>query len=350
MRTDRGGARSPLVELILARLREFIREPEALFWTFVFPVLMSLALAVAFPNRASPVLVAIAAGPQQAEVRRALQGVRDLQLRDVPATPQGEARALREGEVHLVVEPSHPPTYRFDAARQEGRVARLIVDAALKQAEGRVDPWQAHEIAVQVPGSRYVDWLLPGIVAMNIMGTGMWGLGFSIVSARMKNLLKRLVASPMRRSDYLVAQLAARMVFLAPEVLVPFAFGALVLGMPINGSILSIAVVTTVGALSFASIGLLTATRARTFEAISGILNMTMLPMWILSGVFFSASNFPDAVQPLVQALPLTALIDALREVVLEGATLADVRAELAILGVWTAIPFPIALKLFRWR
>jgi ABC-type multidrug transport system permease subunit len=166
----------------------------------------------------------------------------------------------------------------------------------------------------------------------------------------MRKLLKRLLASPMRKSEYLLAQMIARLMFLAPEVIVPLGFGTLVLGMPINGSWASIAAVALIGALAFASIALLMASRARTFEAISGILNLAMLPMWILSGVFFSAANFPDTVQPVIQALPLTALIDALRAVVLEGATLVDIRADLAILAVWTLAPFPIALKLFRWR
>jgi ABC-type multidrug transport system permease subunit len=182
------------------------------------------------------------------------------------------------------------------------------------------------------------------------MSTGMWGIGFSIVQSRMRKLLKRLVASPMRKREYLLAQLAARLIFLAPEVILPLAFGALALGMPVRGSWAAIAVVSLAGAVAFGALGLLTASRARTFEAINGLLNLAMLPMWILGGVFFSAANFPDAVQPFIQALPLTALIDALRNVVLEGSSLADVRGELAILAAWTVIPFPLALKLFRWR
>ena len=349
--TNRGGASTPLVELTLTRVREFIREPEALFWTFLFPILISVALAVAFPGgRTTPVIVAIAPGPAADSVRAALASAPDVTLRGVPASPDAEARALREGNVHLIVVATSPPTYRFDPARAESRVARLVVDDVLKRAGGRRDPWTARDVPVQVAGSRYVDWLIPGLVALNVMGTGMWGLGFSIVSARMKNLLKRLAASPMRRSDYLLAQLLARMCFLAPEMIVPFGFGVLVLGMPIRGSLLSVAIVGISGALAFGAIGLLMASRARTIEAISGMLNLAMLPMWILSGVFFSASNFPDAVQPVIQALPLTALADALRAVVLDGASVYAVRGELLLLAAWTVVPFALALRLFRWR
>lgn len=346
----RGGARRPLIELTLVRLREFIREPEALFWTFVFPILMAIALAIAFPGQASPTFIAVADGPQAGPIRQLLGASPDITLRDLPPAADAQARALREGEVHLVVIPGSPPTYRFDPSRDESRTARLLVDDVLKRGAGRADPWTAAEERVQVAGARYVDWLLPGIVGMNIMGTGMWGLGFSIVTARMKNLLKRLVASPMRRRDYLVAQIIARMMFLAPEVIIPFGFGALVLDMPINGSWASIAVVSLCGAAAFSAIGLLAASRARSIEAISGVLNMTMLPMWIVSGVFFSAANFPDAIQPLVQALPLTALVDAFRATVLDGATLTTIRNELAILLGWTVVAFGLSMRLFRWR
>ena len=188
---------------------------------------------------------------------------------------------------------------------------------------------------MQIAGSRYVDWLIPGIVGMNIMGTSMWGIGFSIVQARMRKLLKRLIASPMRKREYLLAQIGGRLVFLAPEAGVPLLFGVLALGMPIRGSLVTIAVVCLVGALAFGGVGLLLASRARTFEAISGLMNLTMVPMWIVSGVFFSSSNFPQAVQPVIQALPLTALINALRSVVLEGAGLQSVLRELAVLSVW---------------
>jgi ABC-2 type transport system permease protein len=348
-RADRGGAHHPIVELTLTRVREFVREPEALFWTFVFPIVMSLVMAMAFPSRgAQPTLVGVASGEGAAPVRQALSDAPGIALRDIPEG--GAQRALREGEVHIIVVPTAPPTYQFDAARAESRIARVVVDDALKRAAGRTDPWVAQEQAVQVAGSRYVDWLIPGLVAMGIMSNGMWGVAFSIVQARMRKLLKRMVASPMRKSEYLLAHLLARLLFLAPEVAVPIGFGVLAFGMPVNGSIGAIAIVTLVGSLAFGAFGLLLATRARTFEAVSGLMNMAMLPMWLLSGVFFSSSNFPSSVQPAIQALPLTALVDALRAVVLEGATVSAVHRQLLVLGCWAVIPFALALRLFRWR
>jgi ABC-2 type transport system permease protein len=338
-----------LVQLTLARLREFVREPEALFWAFVFPVVMSLVMALAFPSSArSPVLVGIVPGAGAGAVRAALAADAAITVRELPAG--SEMRALREGEVHLIVVPGMPPTYRFDPARGESHTARLVVDAALKRAGGRTEPWTAREEPQDVPGSRYIDWLIPGLVGLGIMSTGMWGVGFAVAQHRMRKILKLLVATPMRKREYLAAQMLARLVFLTPEVVVPVTFGALVLGMPMRASIPLLAVVCLVGAVAFCALGLFVASRARTFEAISGLMNISMLPMWLLSGVFFSSANFPAPVQPLVQALPLTALNDALRASILEGASFQALRGELGILLAWGVISFALALRLFKWR
>ncbi len=225
----------------------------------------------------------------------------------------------------MVVEPGTPPVYHLDPTRAESRLARRTVDDLLQRAAGRVDVFAAREAPIEAIGSRYIDWLLPGLLGMNIMSTGLWGLGFSIVQARTRKLLKRLIASPMRRRDYLLAQLFGRLVFLGIEVGALLLFGHLAFGVPMRGSIALLLGTCLVGAVAFGGLGLLVASRARTIEAVSGLLNLVMLPMWVLSGVFFSASNFPAAMQPIIQALPLTALNDALRAVMLEGAGLAEV-------------------------
>jgi ABC-2 type transport system permease protein len=342
-------ASSPIVQLTLARFREFIREPEAVFWTFVFPIVVSLALAMAFPSRADrDVLVGLQPGAAADSLRTTLTRGGGITVREVP--PEDQRHALREGVVNVVVIPTDPPTYRFDPAREESRFARAVVDDVLKRAAGRRDPWTAREEPQEVAGSRYIDWFVPGLIGMGLMSNSMWGIGFGIVQARMRKLLKRMIASPMRKREYLLAQLIARLAFLPAEVLVPLLFAVIAFGMPVNGSVGAIVVTTLVGTLSFGAIGLLLAARARTIEAISGLMNLVMLPMWILSGVFFSSANFPDAVQPIIHALPLTAQIDALRAIILDGATLADVRSELALLGIWGVVPFFAALRLFSWK
>ena len=344
-----GWSSRPLIQLTLWRLREFVREPEAVFWTFVFPIVMSIALAIAFPSRADKeVLVGLQPGAATAALRAAFAETRGITVRDV--RPDEELRALREGTVNIIVEPTTPPTYRFDPARDESHLARAVVDEALKRAAGRAEPFVALEEPQEIAGSRYIDWFIPGLIGMGIMSNGMWSIGFGIVQARMRKLLKRMVASPMRRREYLLAQLFARLVFLPAEVLVPLIFAMVAFGMPVNGNPATIVLVVLTGTFAFGAMGLLMASRARTIEAISGLMNLVMLPMWIVSGVFFSSANFPAAVQPLIQALPLTALIDALRMVILDGATLDAVMWKMAVLASWGIVPFFLALRLFSWK
>jgi hypothetical protein len=286
----------PLVELTRVRVLEFMREPEVIFWVFAFPVLMTLALGVAFRQRpAAAVPVGVVSGPDSDAVSGALTGTATLTVRAVDRAEI--ARVLRDGVVHVVVESGTPPIYHVDAARPESEAARLTVDAALQRAAGRRDVWQAREERVPIVGSRYIDWLVPGLVGMNIMGTGMWGIGFGVVTARNQKILKRLMATPMRRRHYLLAQMLARLVFLVAEVGVVLGFAHVAFDVPIVGPFPVLAGIAVLGALAFSGLGLLVASRARTVEAVSGLMNLTMVPMWLLSGVFFASDNFPATIQ-----------------------------------------------------
>ena len=342
-------ARSPLVELTLARLREFLREPEALFWVFAFPVLLALALGLAFRGRTPErIPVGVVEGPRAAANADALGRSPALLPRVLAA---GAAReALRTGKVSLLVEDGEGPVYRFDPTRPDARAARLEVDDALQRAAGRADPLRPREVHAGEPGSRYVDFLIPGLLGLNLMGTSMWGLGFSIVNARTKKLLKRLAATPMRRSEYLLAQMLARLVFLVLEVAILVGFARLAFGVEVRGSIAALALVSLLGAASFAGIGLLVAARARTVEGVSGLMNVVMLPMWLLSGTFFSWERFPETIHPFIRALPLTALNDALRAVMIEGRPLASLGLELGVLLASGLVSFLVAVRVFRWQ
>jgi ABC-type multidrug transport system permease subunit len=250
----------------------------------------------------------------------------------------------------VVVSADDPPTYAYDPTQPDSRAARLAVDAALQRAAGRSDAFTPGRTEMTEPGTRYVDFLVPGLLGMNLMGTGMWGIGFSLVVARQGNLLKRLVASPARRSHILGAQLLSRLIFLVPEAGALLLFAALILGVPVRGSLLLLVGIALMGALAFSGLGLLTAARPRTIEGASGIMNLVMVPMWIFSGIFFSTDRFPAAMQPFVQALPLTALNNALRAVMLEGAGLMPLLPQMALLAAWGGISFVVALKVFRWQ
>jgi ABC-type multidrug transport system permease subunit len=308
----------PLWELTRARVFEFVREPEALFWVFIFPVLLALGLGIAFRNRpAESLRIAVEDGPGAAELAASLDSFPELRaLLMPPAEAQNE---LRSGKLTLVVVPGDSVTYVFDPTRSEGLLARRVVD-------------------------------IPGLLGLNLMGSGMWGIGFNIVQARRRKLLKRLLATPMRKSHYLLSFGLSRFAFMILEVAALVGFGWLVFDVRVHGSIFDLLIVSVVGATTFAGLGLLTASRARTVEGVSGIMNFVMLPMWIFSGVFFSYARFPEALQPFIQALPLTPLLDALRSVMIDGAPLTANLGRLALAAAWGVLSFAVALKIFRWN
>jgi ABC-type multidrug transport system permease subunit len=342
----------PLVQLTLVRFREYLREPEAVFWTFIFPILMTAGLGIAFrnksPDHARVAVLADAPGADETFQRLKGDSLLDVQvLGDSVA-----ARALRTGKVALVIVPESGTVvrYRFDDTRPEGLAARRLVDDALQRSAGRTNPVAVREEYVRERGSRYIDFLVPGLLGMNLLGSGVWGIGFSVVDARRKRLLKRLVATPMPRAAYLASFLLSRISLLVLEAGVLLGFGALVFGVPMRGSFWTLALICLLGALAFGGLGLLIAARPRTVEGASGLMNLAMVPMWVFGGIFFSASRFPQAVQPFVQALPLTAVNNALRANMLEGASLAQVAPELAIVAAWLVVCFAVALGIFRWQ
>jgi ABC-type multidrug transport system permease subunit len=344
---------SSMVQLTLVRFREFIREPEAVFWTFVFPILLAAGLGIAFRQR-GPDKAQIGVVGSVASTSAVLASLKkDSTLVVEVFDDSAGARALRTGKVALLVFPGSAKDgvrYVYDRGRSDAVNARVLVDRAVQSGAGRVDPVHVGDTYVTEAGSRYIDFLIPGLLGMNLMGGSIWGIGFSIVTARSKKLLKRFMATPMSRSQYLLSCLGSRLVFLILEVVTLVGFGHFAFGVPLRGSLVTLFLISLLGAISFGGLGLLAASRARTVEAVSGIMNFIMLPMWIFSGVFFSSSNFPQVVQPFVKALPLTAVNDALRANMLEGASLPAVTPQLLIILAWGLLTFFAALKLFRWR
>lgn len=339
----------PLVELTTVRIKEFLREPDAVFWVFAFPLLLTLALGFAFREKPpEKIPVGVVEGPTAASRLAMLQKSPALQPR-VYSESEGREQ-LRRGRVSLLVSGDATPVYRFDATRPESRTARVEVDDALQTGAGRRDVFQAREQLVTEQGSRYIDFLVPGLIGMNLMGTSMWSIGFSVVNARLRKLLKRMLATPMRKSHFLAAQALSRLIFLVLEVTIVVAFAWFVFDVAVRGSLLTFTIVCLVGAAAFSGVGLLTASRVKTLEAISGLMNVVMMPMWIASGVFFSYERFPDAALPFVRALPLTALNDALRAVMNDGATLMAVAPQMLNLLAWAIVSSAVALKIFRWQ
>ncbi len=337
---------SSLYQLTMIRFRLFWREPEAIFWIFVFPILLAVGLGIAFRNRPADVFQVGATTAQLTQALAADKGLTAATMNEVDG-----ARALATGSILLlVIKTPDGVAYEYDATNPDARTARMVADRAIQTAAGRREAVHVENQLVHETGSRYIDFVVPGLLGMNLMGSAIWGMGFSIVESRQKKLLKRLVASPMPRWQYLASYLLSRLSMLVIEVVGFLGFARLVFGVPFRGSMWQLGLLCVLTSLAFSALGLLVASRAKTMEAASGLMNLVMLPMWILSGVFFSATRFPGVIQPVVRALPLTAAIEALRGNMLQGTNLGQQAAQIGILLAWLVVAFAISLRIFRWR
>jgi len=340
-------------QLVLAREKEMWREPEVIFWVFVFPILLALGLGIAFRNRPPDVhRVAIVEGPGSMQALDLLRLSEAKGAIRTDVLPQAMALdQFRLGKYDLVLLPQSNGgfEFRYDPGRPESALARATLNDALQEAAGRKDAVPTSTRTSSEPGARYIDFLIPGLLGMNLMNSGMWGIGFALVEMRQRKLLKRFVATPMRRGDFLLALASSRLVLMLLELVLLLGFGVLAFQMRVMGSWASVILISTVGALSFGGLGLLTASRAKKIETVSGLINLVMMPMWLFSGVFFSYDRFPAVLQPLIKVLPLTALNDALRAAILEGASLPTQGARLLVLLLWGTASYLLALRWFRW-
>jgi len=347
------GRWSGFLHLLGARMKELRREPEVVFWVFVFPILLALGLGIAFRDKPADVTsIAIVAGPGAGHTLSLLQHSPQHTSIRAQVLSQAEAyQGFRMGKYDLVVEPNGEQSYsyRYDPARPESVLSRAEVDDALQTAAGRKDPLRTSASVSSEPGSRYIDFLIPGLLGMNVMNAAMWGIGFALVDMRQRKLLKRFVATPMRRSDFLLALASSRLLLMFLEVGLLLGFGVLIFHMRVLGSVITILLIGAIGALAFAGVGLLTASRAQKIESVSGLINVVMMPMWIFSGVFFSYARFPAITQPFIKALPLTALNDALRATILQGEPLQAQAGRILIMILWGGVSFVLAVRWFRW-
>ncbi len=340
---------SPLAELIKARLREFLREPGYVFWVFGFPLLMALGLGLAFREKApEPPRIAVT---EQVAAETARVLLHSERVKAERLTRAEAERSLARTKLDLIVDqPNERLTFKLDAGQEKGQLARAITEDVLERAAGRRDVLQVQQEQVSEKGSRYVDFLLPGLIGLNLMGSSMWGIGFNLVLARKRKLLRRYAVTPMRRSHFLLSYFFSRSLFLVLELAVLIGFGKLVFGTEIQGSLAALLAASVLGASAFAALGFLIGARLSSTEVAGGWMNFVQLPMWLLSGSFFSYERFPEWLQLPIQLLPLTAANDAVRRVYNEAATLPGVGFELVVLTAWSLLGFAIALKIFRWQ
>lgn len=350
---------SPMWQLVASRLREFLREPEAVFWVYGFPIVMVVALGIAFRNKPIETITAdvVDNGMMADWAVSALAA--DERFKTVKNNEDDARQRLRTGKTDLVIAVQQPAAsngassrnidYVYDPTKPASELARNTADDVLQRAAGRKDVATASDEALEEPGGRYIDFLVPGLLGMSLMGGGLWGVGFVTVDMRIRKLLKRFLATPMKKSQFLGGIMISRMVFMVPEVIILLVFARYAFDVRIHGSLLDVFLLILLGALAFSGLGLLVASRANTIEAVSGLMNLVMLPMWMLSGIFFSSERFPDAAQPFIKALPLTPLNDMLRAVMLEGSSLVNHFPQMAILAAWGIVTFALALRWFRW-
>ena len=344
---------SQILELTRIRVLTFLREPEAIFWVFVFPLVMAAVLGYAFRAGGEvEVPVGLLNGPGADQVSAALEHDSALAVERFD-DPQEAKKLLRKAAIDVLLE-AHPkggaPTLHLDENRAEAQNAQVRIQRALELAASGGRAAEVTLAAVEEKGSRYVDFLFPGLLGMNLMGTGLWGVGFAIADVRRRKFLKRMIVTPMRKSAFFLSFMLSRLVFLILEIVALVCIGTWVLDVPFRCRVFDFGVLAVVGAATFAGMGILVASRARTIEAVSGLMNFVMMPMWLGSGVFFSYERFPEVVHPFLRVLPLTGLNDALRAMMIDGEGLPGVLPEIGVQLGWAVLCFVVALKIFRWQ
>ncbi len=338
-----------LRELIRCRFLLFFRDREAVFWVFAFPLILSIVLGFAFSSTSvKPSRIGVPAGPEGDVMAEVLEGSEVVEVVRYDDLHSARRRVAR-GAFDALVKAGTPPVIRFDPARPDGALARHRVLEAWHGSRGETPPASIREEKAAETGSRYLDYLFPGLLGLNLLSTSLWSIGLSIADHRQKKLLKRMLVTPMRRSSFLLTFIAWRLLFMVLEVVILVCFGVFVLGVPFAGSLSAFALIVTLSTVSFAGLGLLVAARTKTLEGVTGLLNFVLIPMWLFAGIFFPYERFPEFLHPVIQWIPLTALIDALRALMLDGAGLVNILPEIGIISAWGIVCFLTALKIFRW-
>lgn len=326
--------------------REFWRSPEAVFWTYGFPLLMTVVLGFSFrPKPPDPIPVAVVASADAEAMAAQLRHNDRLRVEVLDA--DGADAALARGRIGALVRgPVGDPTVRADPTRPDAELARLQIERALR---GDVEAAGPRFEVEDRPGARYVDFLIPGLVGLNLLGAGMWGIGFQLVQYRTQNLLRRLFVTPMRRGEFLFGFLVSRLLLALPESAIIIGFGVVFWGVPFRGSLLAAVVLLLGGALAFSGLGVLIASRAKTVEGVAGLMNFVQMPMWLLGGAFFSNERMEGWLRVCAESVPLTWCNDAMRDLMLAPGGFAQIAVPLALLYGFAAVCFGIALRVFRW-
>ena len=366
--------RKPIIQLVLIQFREFYREPGILFWAIVFPIAMAWGLGVAFSHKADQkrdvALIENASQPDtllrsfllkyskeeaSSDGKSKLFCVRSgndkmgyTTYRFKPTTWDDANLLIKQGDVVLILEETNGIlSYHFDPMNADAQLVYMQLAGFIKAQTNTAKVAEIKPLTQK--GSRYIDFLIPGLIAMNLMMSTMWGVSYSLIEKRSKKLLRRMVATPMRKTSFLFSQLIARFFLNIIEASIVLTFAYFYFGLTVEGNAVALFVLYLSGMLCFTGIAILVSSRTSNTYVGNGLINAIVMPMMLISGIFFSYHNFPDIVIPYIQAMPLTMLADGIRSVFIEGAGFTQVVMPMSILSVIGIVTFSVGLKVYKW-
>jgi ABC-2 type transport system permease protein len=371
-----------LLQLISALFREIIREPGVLFWGILFPILMSVGLGLAFSKKADVVRkVAIISSADQSDISTGESIVTSFLQKKCEINPAPEKESwqwkyiikddklgnsifmfynikwpeaikfLKRGTINvLLVDLKDSVEYHFDPMNSDAELTYLKLSNIIGKGEV-ISAKAITEIKpLTVSGTRYIDFLVPGLITMGVMMSSMWGISYGLIEKRSKKLLRRLVATPMKKSHFLIALITVRVIMNCIESSVLLLFAIIAFKMSVQGSISALILIYIAGNIAFAGIAVFTSSHTSNTEVGNGLINFVVFPMMILSGIFFSYQNFPDWSIPVIKNLPLSMLTDAVRSIINEGAGYNEVAIPILILLSVGVLFFSAGLKIFKWH
>jgi len=361
-----------LGQLIAINYKEFVREPGILFWALVFPVMMAWVLGVAFSKKTALIQhVAYVKSSSQTHVRLSeflessqvtyQQGgagrvykksietkMGRLSFHLISASMDSAVMLLKRGQISLILQDTGDSLhYLFDPQGTDARFNYVVLSAAINHERVIYDSASVKVLSQE--GTRYIDFLIPGLLAMGIMNDFLWGIGYGLIEIRSKKLLRRMVAAPMKKSLFIFSHFFARITLALFEAAVLLLFAWIYFRIRIQGSLIAFLMITLAGSFCFAGISILMASRTSSSRIGNSLINLISMPMMILSGIFFSYHNFPDFIIPVIQKLPLTMLADSIRSIMIEGTGLPENMPEFLILTALGAISFMAGMRLYKW-
>jgi ABC-2 type transport system permease protein len=372
--------KNQLFQLILAHIKEIIREPGVLFWGILFPILMSVGLGLAFAKKADSVrkIAYVVTGEKGKNNSDTMIMSYLLKASDKTVDPDNRSKVfritlqdeklgkttflmqqmdwqsaiveLKRGSINLILtEENGQLEYHFDPVNPDAQLSHLLLSRILSRKEiiGQKNDEFIKPLTLQ--GTRYIDFLIPGLIGMGIMMSSLWGLSYGIIEKRSKKLLRRMIATPMKRSNLLISLITVRTAMNFIEGLLLFIFTYYAFNIRIQGSILALFAIFISSNIAFAGIAVFISSRTAKTEIGNGLINFVVFPMMLLSGIFFSYHNFPDWSISVIQKLPLTMVADGIRSIFIEGAGMAQMIMPCCILSAIGIVFFGIGLKIFRW-